>query len=275
MKHFDIISIFPQSLDSYFDSSILARARDKKLIKITTHDLRKYTTDKHHKVDDKPYGGGAGMVVKVEPVYNALKKLKALNVKFQNPNVKSIPNSQPVKGHVGPHGSSTGFLIPKKTRIILLAANGKQFMQADAKRLAKYDRLVFICGHYEGVDARAEEFIDEKFSIGPYVVTGGELPAAIIIDAVSRMVKGVVGKEESVQNESYSKSSRNSVQGTVKQKNNLDSKFQTPDSYLEHPHYTRPEVFRAGKRTLKVPKVLLSGNHKNIELWRVKNSKNS
>jgi tRNA (guanine37-N1)-methyltransferase len=218
MKHFDIISIFSNSLDSYFGTSILKRAQEKKLIKILTHDLRKYTTDKHHKVDDRVYGGGAGMVMKVEPIVRALHELI-----FKNKKSKS----------------------KIKERIILLAANGKQFTQKDAKRLFKYDRLVFICGRYEGVDARVEKFIDEKISIGNYVVTGGELPAAIVIDAVSRMIPGVVGKEESVQNESFSEGVN-----------------------LEYPQYTRPEVFMVGKKKLIVPKVLLGGNHKEIQKWR-------
>jgi tRNA (guanine37-N1)-methyltransferase len=230
MKHFDIISIFPNSLDSYFSTSILKRAQEKKLIKIQTHDLRKYSTDKHHKVDDRVYGGGAGMVMKVEPIVRALHEIK-----FKNPCLAGRQEKSKIK---------------IKERIILLAANGKQFTQKDAKRLAKYERLIFICGRYEGVDARVEKFIDEKISIGNYVVTGGELPAAIIIDAVSRMIPGVVGKEESVQNESFSEGVN-----------------------LEHPQYTRPEVFVAGKKKLIVPKVLLGGNHRNIAVWRAKKSK--
>lgn len=225
MKRFDIISIFPQSLDSYFGTSILKRGQEKKLIKITTHDLRKWSTDKkHHKVDDRVYGGGAGMVMMAEPVLRALKSLKALKLKAVSHKTKS--------------------------RTILLAANGKQFTQKDAVRLAKYDRLVFICGRYEGIDARAEKFIDEKISVGQYVVTGGELPAAVIIDAVSRLVPGVVGKEESVANESFSEGSN-----------------------LEHPHYTRPEVVTWQGKKYRVPKVLLRGNHKDIQDWRKGKSK--
>ena len=241
MKHFDLITIFPNSLDSYFNTSLMKRAQEKRLIKIQTHDLRKYTTDKHHKVDDRVYGGGAGMVIKVGPVYKALKALKFLKPQFLISNAKRNPKSK----------------IPiSKTRVILLAANGKQFTQKEAKRLAKYERLVFICGRYEGVDARVEKFIDEKISVGPYVVTGGELPAAIIIDAVSRLVPGVVGKEESVQNESFSAIGNSPL----------------ANSYLEHPHYTRPEVFTAGKLKLRVPKVLLEGNHKAIVVWRKEKS---
>ncbi len=244
MKRFEIISIFPKSLDSYFNASILARAQKKKLISIKTHDLRKWSTDKHHKVDDKPYGGGAGMVMKVEPVYKALKVLKALKPKFLIPNVKSTTGIKDYESRI------------KKTRVILLAANGKQFTQQEAIRLSKYDRLVFICGRYEGVDARVEKFVHEKVSIGPYVVTGGELPTALIIDAVARMIPGVVGKEESIRNESFSTAPY--------------SLLSTP--YLEHPHYTRPEIFKVGKKKYPVPKVLLTGNHKTIDNWRFKKS---
>ncbi len=228
MKRFDIISIFPSSLDSYFGTSILKRAQEKKLIKIQTHDLRKWSRDKHRKVDDRVYGGGAGMVIKAEPIWRALRALKG----------------------TGGRGKGVG-----KTRTMLLAANGKQFTQGVAKRLAKYDRLIFICGRYEGVDARVENFIDEKISVGPYVLTGGELPAAVIIDAVSRMIPGVVGKQESVENESFS----------------TDYSLH-PTPYLEHPHYTRPEVFVVSKRKYRVPKVLLGGHHKRIALWRTRNS---
>lgn len=233
MLRFDIISIFPNSLDSYFGTSILKRAQSAKLIKIATHDLRHWTRDKHRKTDDKPYGGGAGMVMKVEPIYRALSALKALKGKNQKSKIKI------------------------RTRTILLAANGKQFTQSVAKRLAKYERLIFVCGRYEGVDARAEKFIDEKLSVGPYVVTGGELPAAIIIDAVSRLIPGVVGKEESVRNESFSAIGHSPL----------------ASSYLEHPHYTRPEVFVVDSKKYRVPKVLLGGHHKDIQLWRSKKSR--
>lgn len=138
----------------------------------------------------------------------------------------------------------------KRSRAILLAANGKQFTQKDAQRLIKYDQLIFICGRYEGIDARVEKFVDEKLSVGPYVVTGGELPAAIIIDAVSRLIPGVVGKQESVQNESHS-----------------------AEGYLEHNHYTRPEVLVWRGKKYRVPRVLLEGHHKKIQEWRDKKAK--
>ena len=237
MKRFDIITIFPASLDSYFATSILKRAQDKKLIKIEMHDLRKWTRDKHRKTDDKPYGGGVGMVMLAESILRAVSAVKkesriknkgkdARGLKFQIRNSKF------------------------KIRTILLAANGKQFKQKDAERLVKYDRLVFVCGRYEGVDARVEKFIDEKISVGPYVVTGGELPAAIIIDAVSRLIPGVVGKQESVANESHA-----------------------AEGYLEHNHYTRPEALVWKGKKYRVPKVLLEGHHKNIASWRAKTSR--
>lgn len=216
MKQYDIITIFPDILDSYFGESLFKHAAKKKLVKIKTHDLRKWTTDKHKTVDAKPYGGGVGLVFKPEPIMKAIKTVG----KKQN------------------------------RRIILTAANGKRFDQRAAKRLAKYDQLVFVCPRYEGVDARVEKMVDEKISIGDYVLTGGELPAAVIIDAVSRHIPGFVGKEESVKNDSFSQV-----------------------GYLEHPQYTRPEVIKYQGKNLRVPKVLLSGDHGKIEEWRKKRSK--
>jgi len=217
---FDIITIFPDLFKGFVSESLLARAQKKKLIKINLHNLRKWTTDKHKTVDGRPYGGGAGMVLKVEPIYKAVKAVK-LN-----------------KG---------------KTRIILLSAKGKTFTQKDAGRLAKYNQIIFICGRYEGVDERvAKHIADEERSIGNYVLFGGEIPAMVIMEAVSRLIPGVVAKEESIKNESFS-----DKEAKVK----------------EHPQYTRPEVFVLKGKKLSVPKVLLSGNHKNIEEWRAKNSK--
>ena len=222
--HFDVLTLFPHILDSYFSESMLKRAQAKKLIEIRTYNIRDYTTDKHHTTDDTPYGGGAGMVMKVEPIYRAL---KALNVKVQSSNAKSRSKLKVKKS--------------KATRVILLAASGTPFTHGDAVRLAKCKRIVFICGRYEGVDERVKKFVDETISIGPYVLTGGELPAAIIVDAVSRHIPGVLGNKESAKDESFS-----------------------DGASLEHPHYTKPEVFQK----MRVPKVLLSGNHKKINEWR-------
>ncbi|MDO8551087.1 MAG: tRNA (guanosine(37)-N1)-methyltransferase TrmD [bacterium] len=215
---FDIITIFPDLFKGFVSESLLARAQKKKLIKINTHNLRKWTTDNHKTVDGRPYGGGAGMVLKVEPIYKAVKAIKSK------------------KG---------------KIRVVLLSAKGKTFDQKKAAQLSNYDQLIFICGRYEGVDERVAKYVaDEEISIGNYVLFGGEVPAMVIIESVSRLIPGVIAKEESVKNESFTKN-------TVK----------------EHPHYTRPEVFVLNGKKLKVPPVLLSGNHKKIEGWRNRNGR--
>jgi tRNA (guanine37-N1)-methyltransferase len=205
----NFLTIFPGMFDSYLNESILKRAQAKKLVSFNILDIRDFAEDKHKTTDDKPYGGGAGMVMKVEPIYKALKKIKK----------------------------------DKKTRVILLSAKGKTFNQKEAKRLSKYNNLVLICGRYEGVDERvAKNLADEEISIGEYVLTGGELPAMIIADAVTRLIPGVI-KEESLLEESHT---------------DLDS--------TEYPQYTRPEEFMKWK----VPQVLLSGDHKKINEWRKK-----
>lgn len=223
--HFHILSIFPESFESYFDVSILKRAREEKLIDISIHDLRAYTHDKHHKVDDTPYGGGAGMVMKPEPFFEAVEHIREQG---------TILNE---------HGSGNK---EQKTRTILFSAKGKLFTQSDAKRLAGYDQLIFLCGRYEGVDERVSEHLaDEEISIGEFVLTGGELPAMVVVDAVSRLLPGVLGNESSAVDESHSK-----------------------PGVLEYPQYTKPEVFR----DWKVPEVLLSGHHAEIEKWRKEQS---
>ncbi len=217
---FDLLSIFPHSLDSYFSSSILAKAQANKLISIKTHDIRKAATDKRHTVDDKPYGGGPGMVIQIEPVYKTLKKVYKKT--------------------------------SKTTRVILLSPRGKTFTQNDVKRLANYKRLIFIAGHYESIDARMEKLVDENISLGNFVLTGGELAAACIIDSVARLVSGVVGKMDSLREESFSNFDKASKMFNV-----------------EYPQYSRPDNFRG----LKVPQVLLSGNHGEIRKWREKQIK--
>ena len=221
MKKFDVITIFPGIFDSFLNESLLARAIKKKLISIRAHNLRGWTNDAHKTVDDRPYGGGAGMVLKIEPIFRAVKSLSSYKVR------------------------------KVKTRVILLSAKGKQFTQKDARRLAKYNQLIFICGRYEGVDERvAQHITDEEISVGPYVLFGGEVPAMTIIEAVSRLIPGVVAKEESIKFESFS-----------------DKNAATK----EYPQYTRPEVFEPTidrKKTWKVPKILLSGDHGEIAKWR-------
>ncbi len=215
---FDIISLFPESFEAYFSVSILKRAREKGLIDIATHQLRDFAFDKHKTVDDTPYGGGAGMVLKVEPIAACLEHVRAI-----------VPDTN--------------------TRTLLFSAKGKRMTQEDVRRLATYDRLILLCGRYEGVDERvAENLVDEELSIGEFVLTGGELPAMIVVDAVARLVPGVLGNSESAVTESHS------VVGTV-----------------EHPQYTKPEEWQ-GRR---VPEVLLSGHHGAIDQWRKDTAKHS
>jgi tRNA (guanine37-N1)-methyltransferase len=217
---FDIITIFPHIFDSYLDESILKRARKNKLIEIKIHNLRDVTKDHHKSVDDKPYGGGPGMILMVEPIYRTLKKIKTV----------------------------------KKSKVILLDPAGKQFNQRLAQKLSKSEQLIFVCGRYEGIDARVESLVDEKISIGPYVLSGGELPALIIIEAVSRLIPGVIGKQASLKEETHSRK-----------------------DYVEYPQYTRPKVFEYKQKNkikrLNVPSILLSGNHKQIETWRERHSR--
>jgi len=212
---FDIVTIFPRIFDSYFSESIIKRAQSKDEIEINVHDLRDYTTNNRKTVDDTPYGGGAGMVMKIEHIFKAVENIK-----------KSLKK--------------------KKTRIVLFSAKGKRYTQRDAERLLKYDSLILLCGRYEGVDERiAKNVADEEISIGDFVLTGGEIPAMAIIDSVARLIPGVLGNSESIETESHKE-----------------------DGYLEFPQYTKPEDFQGWK----VPKVLLSGDHKKIKEWREKHS---
>lgn len=216
----DIVTIFPDLFKGFLNESLLARAITKKLILIKAHNLRDWTTDKHKTVDDRPYGGGAGMVLKIEPIFRAVKSLSSYKVR------------------------------KVKSRVILLSAKGKQFTQKDARRLSKYNQLIFICGRYEGVDERvAQHIADEEISVGPYVLFGGEVPTMTIIEAVSRLIPGVIAKEESVKFESFS--DKNS-------------------EIKEHPQYTRPEIFIVKNKKMRVPEILLSGNHSAIKKWREK-----
>jgi tRNA (guanine37-N1)-methyltransferase len=207
----DIITLFPQMFEGVIQESILKRAQEKNIVKINIHNLRDFALDKHHTVDDYSYGGGAGMVLKPEPIFRAVKKILG-------------------KG-----------MEKRRMRIILLTPQGKTFNQDKAKELSHEKHLLFICGHYEGVDERVKEkLVTDEVSIGDYVLTGGELPAMVIIDSVVRLLPGVLNKKESFENDSF-------YQGL-----------------LDYPHYTRPRRFR-GK---SVPAILLSGNHNRIRKWR-------
>ena len=224
---FDIITIFPKIFDSYFNESIIKRAQKRKLIKINIHNLRDFTNDKHKTVDDKPYGGGFGMVLMVEPIYKAIKKLKN---KY------------------------------KKSKIILLSPKGKKFNQEMAQKFTKLDQLIIISGRYEGVDERvAKHIADEEISIGDYILTGGELPAMILVDAIARLIPGVIS-EGSLNEESFS--------------DNLKIKNLKLKINHEYPHYTRPEKIKINGKERRTPKVLLSGDHQKIKDWKDKLTKN-
>jgi tRNA (guanine37-N1)-methyltransferase len=216
---FHIITIFPDIFDSYFNESIIKRAQAKKIIAIKTYDLRGWAEGKHKQVDDRPYGGGAGMVMMAEPIIKSIKSIKS--------KVKS-----------------------QRIKIILLSAKGERFNQATAKRYAKLGNIVLICGRYEGVDERIKKFADEEISVGDYVLTGGEIPAMAVVDSITRLLPGALGNADSAKFESHSQA-----------------------GVLEHPQYTRPEELKIGGKKYRVPKVLLSGDHKKIEGWRKKKSK--
>jgi len=223
---FNIISIFPEAFESYFDVSIIKRAQEKKLIKIKFFNPRDFAADKHKIVDDKPYGGGPGMVMKAEPI------LKAMSAALSKSKIKS--------------------------KIILLSPRGKQFTQKMARGWAeKYKNIILICGHYEGVDERVKKITAaEKVSIGSYILTGGEIPAMVVVDAVSRHIPGVLGKKESLEENRLS--------------NIRDISCQKADkvAFKSFPAYTRPEILKWKGRKYRVPKVLLSGDHKKIESFR-------
>ncbi len=207
MIRFDIITIFPNMFPAVMNDSILKRAQEQRKVDIRIHDLRQFAIGRYRQVDDRPFGGGPGMVMMAEPLFKAVKKIKGR----------------------------------RKAKVILMCAGGKSFTQQRAKQFSKERSLILICGHYEGVDERVrQELVDESISIGDYVLTGGELPAMVVVDAVSRLIPGVLGKKESIEEESFE------------------------NGLLEYPHYTRPADFKG----LKVPDVLLSGHHKDIKAWR-------
>ncbi len=218
MKKFDIITLFPEMFTPYLSSSILGRAVNKKLVKFTVHNLRDFSEDKKHgKVDDRVYGGGPGMVIKIAPIVKAVEYIKRKNRK-------------------------------PKTKIVLFSPAGKQFDDRIARAWHKtYNHFIFICGHYEGIDERVKKILGpEEISVGPYVLSGGELPAMVVADAVSRKIKGVLGKEGSLEERRLG---------------------------IGIPVYTRPESFLYKRKKYLVPKLLLKGNHAAIQGWRLEHKK--
>lgn len=247
--NFHIITIFPGIFDSYFNESIIKRAKNKNIIDIKIHNLRDWTEDKHKTVDDKPFGGGAGMIMKADVIYKAIKSVvTSLGLSLQKPQKRM----QKFKN--------------KKTKIILFSAKGKTWNQAMARKYLKLDNIIMICGRYEGVDERVKKIIDEEISIGDYVLTGGEIPAMAVVDSVSRLLPGVLGNKDSLSYESFNNKITNPTMPTGRQEPKILN-------YLEFPQYTRPEILEIDGKKYKVPKVLLSGNHKKIDEWREKQSK--
>lgn len=219
-----ILTLFPEMFTGPFDHSIIRRAIDKKILKLNFVNFRDFGIGKYKAVDDKPYGGGVGMIMRVDVIDRAIS-----NSKFQISNFK--------------HREKTVLLDPK----------GKLFNQQMARRYSKLDHLILVCGHYEGVDHRVTKLVEETISIGDYILTGGEIPAMVIVDSVTRLLPGVLAKPEATKNESFS----------------LTANCYPLSANLEYPQYTRPPEYRG----LKVPKILLSGNHKRINDWRAKHAR--
>jgi len=217
----DVLTLFPEMFAGVFSSSILGKAKDKGIVSLNTVNFREYSNNKHNTVDDYPYGGGGGMVLKPEPIFATVEDLPG----YRTADDDTQPSSKP--------------------RVILMCPQGETFTQRKAEELASEQHLVFICGHYEGYDERIREhLVTDELSVGDYVLTGGELPAMVVIDSVVRLLPGVLGNEMSAVTDSFS------------------------TGLLEYPHYTRPVIFR----DWEVPEILLSGHHENVKNWRLQQS---
>jgi tRNA (guanine37-N1)-methyltransferase len=229
----DIVTIFPDFFSGPLQHGITRRAQEMGLAAIEVHDLRKFTHDRHRTVDDRPFGGGEGMVLKPEPLFECLESM-----------------------NLAPRGDRLAGTA--KQSVILLSAQGKRFTQKTAGYMASLDRIVFLCGRYEGVDERVADFLaDRELSIGDYVLSGGEIAAAVVVEAIVRLLPGAVGNEASTQQESFT------VEATAKGSNGADSTCGS-NGLLDYPHYTRPADFRG----IAVPEALMSGNHEEIRRWR-------
>lgn len=244
---FDIVTVFPQFFESPFGFGVLGRAIAEDRVRVRVHNLRDFTSDRHKTVDDRPFGGGEGMVLKPEPMFRAVESLGITEKRVRD---------------------------LTRERVVLLSAQGKSFTQAMARDLAHVERIVFLCGRYEGVDERVNDLLaDTELSIGDYVISGGELAAAVIIDAVSRLLPGVLGNEDSTRYESFSPEaapvrSSDSPDGDVSSESPHPRSTCDSGGLLDYPHYTRPPEFRGAE----VPAVLSSGNHEDIRRWRRRQS---
>jgi tRNA (guanine37-N1)-methyltransferase len=243
---FDLVTIFPEFFAGPLEHGIVRRAREAGIVKIHVQDLRAFTKDRHRTVDDRPFGGGEGMVLKPEPLFEAVESLL---------------------GH-GVGDASRPSAADPKTAIVLTSAAGKLFKQETARRYAQLERIIFLCGRYEGVDERvAEHLATEEISIGDFVLSGGELAAALIVDAVTRLLPGALGNEASSQNESFAESASsesNSLPTGAQHAAPLQGPPSSQSALLDFPHYTRPADFRGWK----VPEVLIGGNHAEVAKWR-------
>jgi tRNA (guanine37-N1)-methyltransferase len=246
-----VITLFPEMIQAFCSQSMVKRAQDKGLVEMEIVNLRDFAVDSYGSVDDRPYGGGAGMVLRADVVTRALSKI--LNFKFSI--LKKNKNKEAMKQW-------------NNEKVVMTSARGKVYSQNMAQEYAKLEHLVILAGHYEGFDERVHEMADEEVSIGDYVLTGGELPAAVILDSVVRLLPGVLKKEEATVNESFFKISINQLIKMLGEDDvlmSLKNRGQTEVMLLEYPQYTRPETFE----DKKVPAVLLSGNHAEIEKWKL------
>jgi len=274
---FDIITIFPDFFAGPLDYGIVRRAREARLMDVRVHDLRAYAHDRHRTVDDRPFGGGEGMVLKPEPLFEAVESLLGEEIQREEPgfNGESISDREiagarhavPLQDENAPDNVRRVDVNPAptpraSTAVVLLSASGKLFRQETARRFAQLDRIILLCGRYEGVDERvAEHLATDELSIGDYVLSGGELGAALILDATTRLLPGALGNEDSSINESFSVVDADSISSL--QTGNHESRF-TNHGLLDFPHYTRPAEFRGWP----VPEILLGGNHEEIRRWR-------
>ncbi len=237
----DVLTLFPEMFEGVFGASILGKARDKGIVELSAVNFRQYSTNKHGQVDDTPYGGGGGMVLKPEPIFDAVEDL----LRRRETETAAAEAAADLPNEAEPSTEETQSAASSRPRIVLLCPQGETFTQKKAEEFSREDHLIFICGHYEGYDERIRTgLVTDEISIGDYVLTGGELPAMVMIDSTVRLLPGVLGNENSAVTDSFS------------------------TGLLEYPHYTRPTEYRG----MKVPDILLSGHHANIEAWRRRES---